>query len=294
MNALAPPPRFPGFREGRSLGSGRIWYRVSLQRMHESTIPADQWREANDVFLAARRRVALTGAGISVSCGIPDFRGSAGLWSRFPPDEFATLDVFLRSPHRAWAFYRELGRTLIGKAPGPAHLALARMEAGGLLDAVVTQNVDGLHREAGSARVFEVHGNYRELCCLRCGWRGPAHREQLEGRVPDCPRCRIPVKPDVVLFGERVRDMEAVEELLEDCGVLMLVGTSASVFPVGALPRQVEVRGGVLMEFNLDATPLTPMSRFHFRGPVEATVPRFARGLAAPRSNSAAFRQRVW
>jgi NAD-dependent deacetylase len=262
--------------------------------MNEASEPFEHWKAATDLFLAARRRVALTGAGISVSCGIPDFRSDGGLWSRFPPDEYATVDVFLGTPRRAWSFYRELGRSLAGKAPGAAHLALARLEAWGLLDAVVTQNVDGLHRAAGSARVYEVHGNYRELHCIRCGWRGPTRRDHLEdGPVPECPGCRVPVKPDVVLFGEMVREMRPVEELLEACDVLLLVGTSANVFPVGALPRSVQARGGVLMEFNLEATPLTPLSRIHFRGPVEATLPRFAEYLGRFRPNSAVFGPRV-
>jgi NAD-dependent deacetylase len=232
--------------------------------------------EAARQFLKAARRVALTGAGISVDCGIPDFRGRGGLWSKFDPDEYATYDVFIHNPAKAWSFYRELGRNLRGRVPGPAHRALAALEQAGLLDGVVTQNIDGLHRTAGSRTLWEIHGNYRELHCVNCGHREAARDQHLEdGPPPACLQCRRPLKPDVVLFGEIVRDFGEADALTKDCDALLVIGTSGTVYPVAELPRQIKRRGGLLVEFNLEATPLSPYCSFLLPGRVDETVPTF-------------------
>lgn len=236
--------------------------------------------EAARYFLSAQGRAALTGAGISVSCGVPDFRGDHGIWSRFDPERFATLEVFLSRPDRAWQFYRELGRILRDKEPGAAHRGLAQLESAGLLDGVVTQNIDGLHRDAGSRRVFEIHGEYRHLQCLDCFGLQRSRFEHFESsRPPVCPTCGSVVKPNVVLFGEEVRQWSEAEAVVDCCEVLLIVGTSGSVLPVAALPRRVLRRGGGLIEFNLEGTPLSSQCRFHFRGPVEATLPRFVAAI---------------
>lgn len=237
-----------------------------------------EYAEGARAFLSAQRRAALTGAGISVGCGVPDFRSDQGLWSRFDPDRYAKLEAFLSSPADAWEFYRTLGRLLWCKRPGKAHLALAQLEGAGLLEGVVTQNIDGFHREAGSRRVIEIHGEYRHLHCLTCGGLERSRSEHFESpAIPICRSCGSILKPNVVLFGEAVRQWEEAEELVEACDALLVVGTSGSVFPVAELPRRVRMAGGRLLEFNLEPTPLTAQCRFHFRGPVEQTLPRFAR-----------------
>jgi len=225
-----------------------------------------------------RRTVALTGAGISVESGIPDFRGEDGLWSTFEPMEYATLTCFLRDPSRAWQLYRALGRTLLDREPNPAHRALARLESDGRLAGVVTQNVDGLHQAAGSHTVLEIHGEHGNLHCVACGYRQPFEPRHLEdGPVPHCPACDHALKPNVVLFEEPVRDLLPIHDLVADCDVMLVVGTSAEVSPASLLPSHVRSRGGTLLEFNLQPTGLTrrglgPDGVF-VQGPVGKTLP---------------------
>ncbi len=237
---------------------------------------------AADVVSSARHAVALTGAGISVESGIPDFRSPGGLWSRFNPMEYATLRCFLETPEKAWRLYRALGSTLSGKVPNAAHRALARLEAGGRLAGIVTQNVDGLHRAAGSRVVHEIHGEHARLQCLACGRLEPMEPRHLDaGPVPRCAACGRPLKPNVVLFEESVRCLDSAAELLRDCDVLLVAGTSALVSPACFFPEEVLARGGSIVEFNLEPTRLTlsglgPHGVF-VEGPVGATLPAVAR-----------------
>lgn len=202
---------------------------------------------------AATKPVALSGAGISVESGIPDFRSPGGLWTEFPPEEFATLDVFLGDPERAWRLYRALGKTLAGKAANAAHEALADLERGALLTGLVTQNIDGLHQAGGSRVVHEVHGNHRSVECLLCAHVEPFDAVWLEpGPLPTCPRCDVPLKPSVVLFGEAIRDVEAIEALLSGCDLLLVVGTSAQVHPVAEYPLRVLRAGGTVVQIDVE------------------------------------------
>ncbi len=219
----------------------------------------------------------LTGAGISVESGIPDFRSPGGLWTFFSPEEYATLDVFERDPAKAWMLYRALGQSLNEVEPNAAHGALARLEEAGSVGMVVTQNVDGLHQAAGSRKVIEMHGDHQHLQCIRCGWLGPVLASHLDGdEVPLCAECFEPVKPNVVLFGEAVRGMDEIAPFMERCEVLLVVGTSAQVYPAAGLPALVQSRGGLIYEFNLEETALTRRSAhtdFFFRGKATVTVP---------------------
>jgi NAD-dependent deacetylase len=229
-------------------------------------------------ILEARSPAALTGAGISVESGIPDFRSPGGLWSVFEPGEYATLSCFLRNPEKAWDLYREMGRTIEGKKPNPAHLALAEFEAAGHLSGIVTQNVDGLHQAAGSRTVFEIHGEHTHLHCLGCGRLDPFEPTHLEpGPVPRCPDCDHPLKPNVVLFEEPVRQMEEIYRLLASCDLLMVIGTSAQVVPASMFPAEVRTRGGTLIEFNLESTQLSGAllgsDGAMIQGPASVTLP---------------------
>lgn len=238
---------------------------------------------------ASKRAAVLTGAGISVESGIPDFRSPGGLWTIFSPEEFATLDVFERDPAKAWRLYRALGQSLDGVEPNAAHRALARLEKAGFADMVVTQNVDGLHQAAGSRKVIEMHGDHQRLQCIRCGWLGPVLASHLDGdEVPLCTECFEPVKPNVVLFGEAVRGMDEITQFLERCDLLLVVGTSAQVYPAAVLPTLVQSRGGLIFEFNIEETALTRGSAcgggLFFDGPVlgrNAHTDFFFRGRAS-------------
>jgi NAD-dependent deacetylase len=207
---------------------------------------------------------ALTGAGISVESGIPDFRSARGIWERYDPFEYATIEAFLADPRKVWGFLVELGELLGAARPNPAHTALARLEREGRLSGIATQNVDGLHQAAGSRRVLELHGSPTRLRCARCGLPSDEPHARVRaalkaGMPPVCHACGGPVKPDVVLFGETLphEEMREAEGLVRAAPVLLVVGTSATVWPVAGLPEEARRAGAHIVEVNLAPTELT-------------------------------------
>ena len=240
--------------------------------------------EALTVLCSARCVAALTGAGISVASGIPDFRSPGGLWTVFSPEEYATLDVFYRDPAKAWALYRALGKALLGKKPNAAHHALVDLERLGRLQGIVTQNVDSLHQQAGSTQVFEIHGEHQHLQCLRCGTLVPvADRHFREGAAPRCEVCAFPLKPNVVLFGENVRQLEEIHEFIAACDLLLVIGTSAQVYPAATLPSMVRSNGGRIFAFNREPTLTgagsSQQEDFLFQGDADVTLPMLVSAL---------------
>ncbi len=217
----------------------------------------------------------MTGAGISVESGIPDFRSPGGLWEIYDPSIYATLDTFLTDPERSWELFRAVGETLKGKEPNEAHLSLSRLEAGGHLDAVITQNIDGLHQKAGSSRVIEVHGNHSNLECIYCETLYPVDDTCFEGiEIPHCDRCGNPLKPDVVLFGESVRHLDESFGALKSCDTLFVIGTSAQVYPVASFPNTVKENGGLILVFDIEETPLTgSIADYFFKGNASQGLP---------------------
>ncbi|CAN5122053.1 NAD-dependent protein deacylase Cob1 [soil metagenome] len=205
--------------------------------------------------------VVLTGAGISTESGIPDFRSPTGIWADYDPMEYATIDAFRRDPVKVWGFYALRFEALTRAEPNAGHLALAALERRGLVRAVITQNIDGLHERAGSQDVVEVHGSIRTARCLECGERVPFERAVSALRTapaPPCPSCRSILKPDVVMFGELL-PVEAIDrafELAHGAGLLLVVGSSLEVHPVGALPGETVSAGGKLAIVNRGATPV--------------------------------------
>jgi NAD-dependent deacetylase len=228
-------------------------------------------------FRSARCAAALTGAGISVASGIPDFRSPGGLWTKFAPDEYATLEVFLDNPEKAWQLYRELGRKLQGKKPGKAHAVLADFEERGHVKGIVTQNIDNLHQHAGSRFVFEIHGDHHHLHCLRCGYLEPVEEEHYQIQtVPTCGDCSAPLKPNIVLFGENVRNLQEINFFIQQCDLLLVIGTSAQVYPAAGLPAMVKQNGGIIFEFNREPALSTGLADYFFAGDLETTLPSFA------------------
>jgi NAD-dependent deacetylase len=225
--------------------------------------PGDAARRLAELVLRSERTVALTGAGISVPSGIPDFRSpGTGLWERVDPMEIAHIDVFRRDPERFWAFYGQRFQTLNDKRPNRGHELLARLEGSGLLHAVITQNIDDLHRRAGTQELVEVHGTIAHSSCLRCGASYPLQevraRQAADGRrVPRCD-CREPLKPDVVLFGEYLpaRALERAVQLAERADLMLCIGTSLEVYPVAELPLRTLAAGGQLAIITRSQTPL--------------------------------------
>jgi NAD-dependent deacetylase len=206
--------------------------------------------------------VALTGAGISVPSGIPDFRTPlTGLWANVDPMEVAHITVWQRDPARFWDFYGQRFAALDGKQPNGAHRALAELERRGLLAGVITQNIDGLHSAAGTRDPIEVHGSIRTASCLTCGMRVTLAETRTRMVLDDegVPRCDCdrPLKPDVVLFGEFLPAdaMERAQALAEGAGLMLVVGSSLEVYPVAGLPADTLARGGRLAIVTRSSTP---------------------------------------
>ena len=203
--------------------------------------------------------VVLTGAGVSTESGIPDFRSPTGLWARFDPLEYGSIDGFHRDPVKVWSFYRPRIAMLTQAAPNPAHHALAELERLAFVRAVVTQNIDLLHKRAGSREVIEVHGSIRSSTCPGCGRDYPLERvlELLDGaEAPACPPCGGILKPDVVFFGELlpVAAIDRAFELAREARLLLIVGSALEVHPVAELPLETIAAGGELAIANRGAT----------------------------------------
>lgn len=246
--------------------------------------PSEQAARLAELLLASRRTVALTGAGISVPSGIPDFRSPGGIWESVDPMEVAHIDAFLADPRRFWDFYRPRFGMLGSKQPNRAHLALAELERRGLVEAVVTQNIDRLHRKAGSRRVIEVHGTIDTSSCWECGDRYPL--EQIEERFDDegvarCEQCAGPVKPDVVLFGELLPEgvMEEAAELAQGADLMLCIGSSLEVYPVAGLPAVTLGAGGELAILTIGQTPYDDRAAVKLGGDVEAELEAVLRAL---------------
>jgi NAD-dependent deacetylase len=230
--------------------------------------------------------VALTGAGVSVPSGIPDFRTpETGLWEKVDPMEVAHIDVFERDPARFWSFYRPRFQTLGEKRPNGAHRALAELERRGMLDGVVTQNIDRLHRAAGSSNVIEVHGSIETSTCRGCG--AAYGLEEVEGIFDDagvarCTGCGSAVKPDVVLFGELLPEgaMLQAQALCARADLLLCAGTSLAVHPVAGLPAITLSAGGRLAIVTKSATPYDDEAELRLGGEVDEELGAVAAALA--------------
>jgi NAD-dependent deacetylase len=229
-----------------------------------------------ELILSAGSVVALTGAGISVPSGIPDFRSpGTGLWENVDPMEVAHISVWRREPERFWGFYGQRFATLEGKRPNGAHRALAALEAAGLLDAVITQNIDGLHAAAGSRDVIEIHGSIATASCPACGESYPLAetRRRLEQAADGVPRCDCgeALKPDVVLFGELLDEaaMERASALARGADLLLCIGSSLEVYPVAGLPELTLEAGGRIAVITRSATPFDHHAVVRLSGDVE-------------------------
>ena len=229
-----------------------------------------------ELIAGAHTVVALTGAGISVPSGIPDFRTPrTGLWENVNPMEVAHIDAFYSDPVRFWHFYGDRFASLGDKQPNGAHDVLAELERCGSLHAVITQNIDMLHRRAGSEDVVEMHGSIASCSCLRCPGAVPLEEvreriaRELDG-VPDCEHCGSPLKPDVVLFGELLdaRRLTRARALCEEADVLLCIGSSLAVHPVAGLPLLTREAGGRLAILTQGPTPLDDLAEVRLHGDV--------------------------
>lgn len=237
--------------------------------------------EVANLLARSRYTVVLTGAGISVESGIPDFRSASGLWSRFDPMEYGHIDSFRASPAKVWRMLLEMDRLLCDAAPNPAHFALAELERRGLVRCVITQNVDSLHQRAGSRNVIEFHGNGRALRCDRCGKKYQRRELSLDVMPPTCV-CRGPLRPDFVFFGEEIPDTayRSAVEAAHRCDLMLIIGTSASVAPASLLPHIAKEQSALLIVVNPERTDLPPQwVDFHVSSPAGSALPAIVEEL---------------
>ena len=241
--------------------------------------------------------LVFTGAGMSEEAGIPTFRDPGGLWDRFDPAAFGTwkglAGLAMERPDELAEFLATLRRALAGARPGPGHLALAHLEEAGLVEAVVTQNVDGLHQEGGSRRVIEIHGSFLRNRCLVCGRADAVDREEvcrgldravvglrqafvpsLESLLPRCSSCAGPSRPDFVAFGEHLRDFPEAERLAARCRVLLAVGTSGGVYPAASLPALA--RASEARVVAIASGPTAVSADVHIEGKAGRVLPALA------------------
>ncbi|RPI91898.1 MAG: NAD-dependent deacylase, partial [Spirochaetales bacterium] len=219
----------------------------------------EHYRQAAEIIGGAKTIISLTGAGISVESGIPDFRSACGLWEKYDPMEYAHIDAFRRNPEKIWKMVFELIELTSSASPNPAHRALAELEKMNILRSVITQNIDNLHQAAGSRNVIEFHGNASRLDCLNCGQSYGAGEFDLTKKVPRCRGCSAVLKPSVIFFGEAipVQALAESERLSNLADAILVIGTSAVVYPASSIPFIVKSNGGRVIEMNLETTGLT-------------------------------------
>jgi len=243
----------------------------------------EQLRKAARRLRSSKHGVAFTGAGISSPSGIPDFRGPiTGLWNFVDPLAVASVWSFEEDPEAFYRWIRPFAHKFWSARPNVAHRALAQLEEQGLLNTVITQNVDGLHQSAGSGRVLELHGDLRSLLCVecRCTLRSEAywHRFLADGLLPRCPSCQAVLKPGAVLFGEELEHavLRAAQQEALSCDVMIVAGSSLEVMPAADLPRLAHRQGACLIIINDQPTPLDQVAEYTFRASVTQVLPVLA------------------
>ncbi|AWP10512.1 putative NAD-dependent protein deacylase sirtuin-5 mitochondrial [Scophthalmus maximus] len=263
--------------------------------------PSSDLAAFREIFSKAKRVAVLTGAGVSAESGVPTFRGAGGYWRKWQAQELATPEAFSRNPSRVWEFYHYRREVMLTKNPNPAHLAIAeceeRLAAQGRQVTVVTQNIDELHRRAGSKNILEIHGSLFKTRCMSCGHEAANHKSPIcaalagkgapdpdthDAQIPaqQLPRCEQTgchglLRPAVVWFGETLDSdiLTRAEEVLDSCDLCLVVGTSSVVYPAAMFAPQVAARGVPVAEFNMEDTPATMRFKFHFHGPCGTTLP---------------------
>jgi NAD-dependent deacetylase len=224
-----------------------------------SARPDDRLEALATLLREARHALVLTGAGVSTESGLPDYRGSQGLWGTRRFEELAHIDLWRREPEEFWGFYGQRLSQLGDAKPNAGHAAIAELERLGVVQRVLTQNVDGLHRAAGSRDPLELHGTLAEVECLACGFRGSrelaASQLAAGAPVPLCPTCGRNLKPAVVLFGEMLPpSLQDAHAELARCDLIICCGSSLQVYPVAAIPERVLAHGGVVAVVNIGPT----------------------------------------
>lgn len=243
--------------------------------------------EAIKLLARSRHAIAFTGAGISAESGVPTFRDANGLWRNHKPEELATPEAFRKNPSLVWEFYRWRMELIRKARPNRAHLALAELERMGIIRAVITQNVDDLHREAGSRNLIELHGNIFRVRCTSCTYgenlkeSGRLEEFLKERTLPRCPRCGSLLRPDVVWFGEPLPKgaLEEAFRLAERSDLVLVIGTSGVVYPAAYIPHIVKERGGKVIEINPKRSGITPIADVFIPSPAGEAMERILKAL---------------
>ena len=230
----------------------------------------DKTAHVRELLRIAKHIAVLTGAGISAESGVPTFRSADGLWKNFSASELANPDAFKTNPRRVWEWYGWRRGEMLKASPNPAHLALAELEKRTGDFHLITQNIDNLHKRAGSRNILEIHGNAFRNRCTKCGHIYDDESCDFEDPaiLPTCPKCCGMARVDVVWFGEAlpVKILEESVRAAESCDVFLTIGTSALVYPAAHLPLMAKDSGAILIEINLEQTGLTWQSDFSFIG----------------------------
>lgn len=286
------------FRKLAVIGLGNLMSPPIKMEMARASSDMSEFRK---VFSKAKHIAIITGAGVSAESGVPTFREAAGQWRKWPSQDLATPEAFSRNPSRVWEFYHYRRELVLNKGPNAAHLAIAqceeRLRTQGRSVVVITQNIDDLHRQAGSKNVLKIHGSLLETRCVTCGHVAENHRSPvcgaLEGKgspepdaveadipvekLPRCEQssCRGLLRPNVVWFGETLDShvLTKVEKALDLCDLCLVVGTSSVVYPAAMFGPQVASRGVPVAEFNTETTPETSRFTYHFEGPCGTLLP---------------------
>ncbi len=227
-----------------------------------------------DALKESESIVFFTGAGISSESGIATFRGKEGLWNKFRPEELASFDAFIKNPELVWEWYNYRKKIVHDAKPNPAHLTIAEMQNHFKDVTVVTQNVDNLHRRAGSKKIYELHGNIERNFCIDCK---KFHNEELDFTtgVPKC-ECGGLIRPDVVWFGEYLPEDQFLggEKAAIKSDIFFVIGTSAIVYPAAGLVYTAKASGAIIVEINIEETPLTSSAQYSFFSKAGEILPR--------------------
>lgn len=239
--------------------------------------PSDLLRCLN----SAGRVVVLTGAGVSQESGLRTFRDAqTGLWAQYKPEDLASPEAFARDPKLVWDWYTWRREAIKGVRPNPGHYALVEMEKRIPEFTLITQNVDGLHRFAGSKNVLELHGNIQRVRCSQCGAFAEIWGDDSEA-VPGCEICGGLLRPDVVWFGEGLprAELETAVQASRACQIFFSIGTSGMVQPAASLAYAAWNNGSIVVEVNAEPTPLTPKVDFAFHGKSGEILPELIRAV---------------
>ena len=240
-----------------------------MHRRDEMERTGDIEKLARDI-VNAKKIVALSGAGMSVESGIASFRGAGGLWERYDPEEYGHISTLRNAPEKAWLMLRDMHLEINKAQPNKGHYALFELEKLGKLSSIITQNVDGLHHIAGNTNIIEFHGNLLTVVCMDCGHSVPSEEISLDEIPPFCAKCGGPVKPDAVFFGEAIPHEALTRSHHEatTCDLMLVIGTSAFVYPAASMPEIAGSAGARIVEINTAPTPLTGrISDYIVQGP---------------------------